>query len=405
MFERFLLLGSGEVIARALYLLAFVAMARGLGKSALGEFSIAVSISSYLVLFVQQGFDQIAVRETARDRRPLATYVRGLLGLRLLLACGVYSFLLIYTQVEHLHEIRRAVLLIVCSTCISAAITPRWAFQTIAPLKYACAGILSQAVFVAGAVLVWRGAGIYTAAVAYGLGEMAAAVYSLYAIQPDCAITPAYVPKFWRQLVVTSWPLSQSALLGIVIYNFDILALGWLRSPADTGLYIACYRCATVFSPMLSVLQLSILPSFATAYPDRERMRRGIVTVVVPSIAIALLVAFVLAMVPGAVLRVLYGNGYSSGAEILRWLAWSLPVQAVRSVLRQVLLAAHLQRQDAMNMLLAAITCVVLDLALIPRLGPVACAVSTLSSEIVLLVSSATVLKFKVFSNTASVRL
>ncbi len=162
-------------------------------------------------------------------------------------------------------------------------------------------------------------------------------------------------------------------------------------------MYLACYRCATVFSPLLSTLQMTILPAYAQAYPDRRLLWQGMRRVAVPSLLAAVAVAIVLTLFPSELLRLVYGNGYAEGSTILRVLSWSLPLQALRSILRQVLLAAHLQRLDLITMFLSASTAIVMDLSLIPRLGPLACAFSTVASEAVLLATSAAFLRMKVF--------
>ncbi len=400
MIRRFLTLGSGEALSRVLFLLAFIAIARGLGKVALGQFGLALSLTSYLVLAVQQGFDQIAMRSVARDPTLLGTYVRGLLGLRLLITTALYSLLLVYARWRAVPQPENVLLLILGLTCFTTALAPRWAFQVLSPSQFAISGILSQLVFCLGALAVFSGKGIYWAAVSYLIGDAVSAAYLLRAIQRVSAASPSWTPPFWLSIIKESWPLSLSALLGILVYNFDILALGWLATPADLGLYLACYRCATVFAPLLSILQVSILPSYANAYPDRKLLRKGIWTVAIPSAIVAGFVAAVLTAFPQELLRLIYGSGYAGGAAVLRVLAWSLPVQAVRSILRQTLLAAHLQRLDTVNMSFAAATSILIDLILIPRLGPVACAISTISSEVVLLISSAAVLKLKVFRHT-----
>ena len=397
MIRRFLILSSGEAITRVLYLLAFVALARGLGKAGFGQFGFALTVISYLILTVQQGFDQIAVRAIARDASLLQRYVRGLLGLRFAIAAVVYLLLAAYLLWRPAAAPESALLLILGLTCFTTAAAPRWAFQVLSPRQFAFANIFSQLIFCAGALAVVSGKGTNWAAGSYLAGDAFAAAYLLRAARGHCKTSLTWDPPFWRVLVRQSWPLSLSAVLGIVVYNFDILALGWLANPSDVGLYLACYRCTTVFSPLISVLQLSILPAFASAFPNRQRLKRDVRKVAIPSIGAASLVALALTLFPRELLHLIYGNDYAEGAAILRLLAWSLPLQALRSIFRQVLLAAHLQSLDTMNMTMAAVASIAIDIAFIPRFGPVACAIATLSSEAVLLISSAVVLQFKVF--------
>ncbi len=395
MLRRFLTLGTGEVAARALYVFAFVVLARSLGKEALGQFGFALTVTSYLVLAVQQGLDQIALRDVCADRSRLTAYVRAMFGLRLAAASALFSLLLLYSL---LHG--GTLLVILGLTCFSTALAPRWVFQAFAPRQAAVAAILSQTIFAAGALLVRNAQGVYLAAAFQVAADFAAMAYLLRALIPlSGKITPAFDPRFWMHLLRESWPVSVSSLLGVVIYNFDLLALGWFRTPAELGLYLACYRCATVFSPLLSMLQLSVLPGFVAAFPESERLWTAIRSAAIPAVLAAFAVAAVFSTFPAAVLRLVYGAAYVDGAVILQILAWSLPVQAIRSILRQALLACHLQRADTRNMAASATTSAGIDLLFVPRLGPSACAVSTLCSEVVLAAASAITLRRKVFGS------
>ena len=390
MLRSFLTLGTGEAIARTLYVFAFVLLARSLGKTALGQFGYALTVTSYLVLAVQQGIDQIAVRDVSRDRSLLEPYVRGLFGLRLAVAAVVYFLLLLYA--------RGPLLLILGLTCFSSALAPRWAFQFINPRQLAFSSIIAQVIFFFSVLLVRSPAGIYWAAIGHLAGDAVSMAYLLHAIAPLCArIRPAVVPRFWSRILQESWPVSVSSLFGIVVYNFDFLALGWLAAPAELGLYLACYRCATVFSPLLSMLQVSILPTFARAFPDTKRFAHAIRAAAVPTVLAAAAVAIVFTSFPQTILRAVYGREYEQGTRLLQVLAWSLPLQGLRSILRQALLASHFQKRDTLNMALAAFTSVAIDLLLIPKIGPLACAISTVSVEAVLVLASGQALRTTLF--------
>ena len=74
MLRNFLTLGSGEAVARVLYVGAFLWLARQVGPEALGEFGLALTVASYLSLFVQQGIDPVAVRQVSRDPESMPVY-------------------------------------------------------------------------------------------------------------------------------------------------------------------------------------------------------------------------------------------------------------------------------------------------------------------------------------------
>jgi O-antigen/teichoic acid export membrane protein len=389
MLSNFLTLGTGEVVARTLYVIAFVWLARTVGTEALGEFGFALTVGSYLALFVQQGIDQVAVREVSRSPEKLGSYLRPILGLRLLAASGGFVLLLGYAKFAHFTPRGSALIAFAGLTCFSTALSARWVFQAQGKARHlAIASIVAQLVFILGVLLVRGPSDVYWAAGAQVIGEWLAAFYLWAQLRPRSIGRPEWSQGFNRDLLRESWPVSVSLFLGNVLYNFDVLALGWLAGPAEVGLYLAVYRCATVFSPILSMLQVSILPQFSRTYLDKDtlwQMARG---VMVPTFAICAALAVFFTIFATPVLKLVYGTQFLQGAPLLRLLCWSLPFQGLRSVLRQVLIASHLQKRDTWNMGLAALTSVCLDLLLVPRFGAYACAVATVLAEIVLFAAS-----------------
>ena len=63
MLKNLLTLSTGELVARGMHAVAFLLLARALGKEALGQFGFATAVTSYALLLVMQGFDAIAMRD------------------------------------------------------------------------------------------------------------------------------------------------------------------------------------------------------------------------------------------------------------------------------------------------------------------------------------------------------
>jgi O-antigen/teichoic acid export membrane protein len=176
-----------------------------------------------------------------------------------------------------------------------------------------------------------------------------------------------------------------SLAMGTVMYNFDLIALGTLGHRAETGPYLSSYRLVTIFGPLLAALQNTILPQLAACWPDASALRRQTMPIAAVSGALLAVSALFLFLFATPVLRLLYGPGIANAAGLLRVLAWVLPVQGVRTVLRQALYAFRGQAKDARALALGAFTNIALDIALVPRFGAAACAWSTLAAECMIL--------------------
>ena len=389
MLRNFLTLGSGEAVARVLYVGAFLWLARQVGPEPLGEFGFALTVASYLSLFVQQGIDQVAVRQVSREPESMPVYAREILGLRLWGATASFTLLIIFAKVAPLSN-RVSMLLVICGFgCFSTAVSTRWIFQARGEAKpLAIAAILAQLIFVAGVLATKASSGVCLAAVGQVLGEGAAAAYLWRKVRPRSAVQPRCDWLFGWNLLRVSFPVTVSLFLGTLLYNFDVLALGWFSGASQVGLYLAVYRCATVFSPLLSMLQVSVLPEFSRQNHNRQTLWTTSRSVMLPAFAVSVLGAVFFTVFTTPVLHLLYGSKFLQGGPILKVLSWSLPFQTLRSVLRQTLIATHHQRRDTANMALAVFASVCLDLLLVPHYGAYACAWATLASEIVLFTAS-----------------
>lgn len=387
MLRVFVTLGSGEILARLLHVATFLFLARTLGKDALGQFGLMVTISSYLLLTVQQGFDVLAIRETSKCPNQVRRYAQGIIGLRLALAIGLFAFVAGYVLWGHPDHTAALLVMVFSARYVATAISPQWSALALGePKSAAVAGVIAQAVFLGGAVLVRNPSHVVWAAMAQVSGEMLSSLYLWFWLSRRTGhLRPAVDAHFWRFLIRKAWPITGSALLGNLLFNFDVLALGWFSTRAEIGLYLACYRCVTVFSPLMALINNSVLPHLSRAYPDTRKAMQLAARVALPMLAGTVLAAFSLTLFAPAILRMLYGGAFGEGKAILQVIAWVLPIQALRNILRPLLVASHLETRDTLAMAVAVIANAGLDLLLAPVWGGFGCAISTVTSEMVLL--------------------
>ncbi len=382
MLKNFLTLAGGEIVARGLQVLAMVLLTRTVGMGAISQFGLASSIAASGLLLVLQGFDTIAVRASAQkgiDPRQATEEVMGIRAVSAILltiATGLWAW-------TRPGDPAGRLLLILSGTFLSNALTPRWFFLAgLRSMPLAVAGAISQTCFLAGVLTVRVTHDLSHAAWAQVAGEAAAAAYLwLAAERPRLRLNAA----FSRWLLAESWPVTLSLMMGTALYNFDLIALGALGRRGEIGPYLSSYRCITVFSPLLGALQNSIFPRFAASWPDYAAVRRKIDLLAVATCSVLALAALSLFLFASPILRLLYGQDIGQSATLLRILAWVLPIQGLRAVLRQGLLAFKGQRTDARVVIMGLFTNIFLDLTLIPRMGAAGCAFSTLAAESVFL--------------------
>ena len=380
-------LSLGELGARVMQVIAIIILARRLGSKSFGYFILATTITTYLLLFVQLGLDIIAVRYVSQQQFGLSDLVASILGLRLTVATIVTVGLFIYVFIFGTDDPINRLLLIMSGLYFTNALSLRWpllAREMMTPL--ALASFISQFCFFLGALLVLNDSQAAFAALAQVAGEVLAALYVWLAFNARCGhVRPSIDILLMRRLLSETWPIFLSLLLGTMMYNFDIIALKLMNKTAEIGVYAATYRCITVFSPFLLVMQSSIYPEFSRAWPDFSRIRRTAINLSLTSSVALGSAGLLLCAFASPLLVLLYGEEFGSGARYLQVLSWILPIQGLRTISRQIVFAWRQQRVDTLNLAVAVTTNVVFDILLIPDYGALGCAVSSLAAELVFL--------------------
>ncbi len=387
--RNFLTLSAGETVARLLHAMAFFVIARRAGAETFGEFGLAVTIALYVSLLVQQGFDTVGVRAGAKDASSMKQMAARILALRIASGLAAALLLITYTLARNWSVGFKITLVLLSFGAMIRQLSPRWVLQAIeTTYPIALANIIAQLAVLISALLVtkledliWVGAGQL-------IGEVLCCAYIFRRVQPYIG-WPAIAwdgAAIWRE----SLPITYTVIVGALLFSFDILAMDWLHRPmSEIGLYNAVYRCVNIFSMLVGSLQISILPLFARAYPDRNKAFNLAWRATRLSVPAGIGLALIFTVFGRQILELLYGPSYGEGARLLAYLTWVMPLAALRGVLRQFLLAFRLQHLDAVNMSAALAVNVAFDFLLIPEYGPMGCVISTILSEITLTLLSA----------------
>jgi O-antigen/teichoic acid export membrane protein len=383
--KNFLNLLTGEFAARALQALGMVILTRQLGKDGVGVYGLAAAIASYGQLLIMLGIDPIAIRGMQQKTLDPHNAVGRIFSLRLAAAAMLVALAAVYALTGRPDGV---VLLVLSTGYLANALTPRWLLLAAGDMRpLAVAGALSQACFLA--VVIFAPHGAVIAAAGASAGEALAAGYCYWsAHRHTTSMTMAWDSEFHRALLREARPVAISLVMGTMMTNFDVLALALMGRRDQIGLYVSAYRPLTFFAPLLAVLQNTILPKYASAWPDYSKIRSHVRLLAAATFLAMTAAALLLFWQAPLVLRLLFGAPFLEGTPLLRVLVWTLVPQGVRCVFRQVLYAFRKEQIDSWNVQGAVVTNALIDFALIPKLGALGCAISTVVSETVYLAAT-----------------
>ena len=192
-------------------------------------------------------------------------------------------------------------------------------------------------------------------------------------------------PGFARSLLREAAPIAANAVASLVVYNADVVLLGFLLDERHVGLYRAAVRIAGVFSMLGASYSAAVFPSIARAAVDRDRFHKTLSWTIQTSVAVWSAATVILVAAAPWLLQWTFGQTYGESVLTLRLLLVSVAVVGIRAQYRHALVALKRAERNLPPTLWAAAVNVGLNLVLIPHYGLRGAALATIVSESVML--------------------
>ncbi len=364
---------AGEVLSRVASLGLYVVMARALGRTGFGEFTVALSLSTLLLVLAGAGTESLISRETARDREQLHHLLWNANAIKLVLGTIAIAIAVVVSMVGHYSaDVRVAVPLLGAAALIELLSKNLYAvFVGVDDMRPGALSLVLQRSITAaaGITALVLGAGIVAVAVIFIAGALVGLAYSSRALgrrvgkpRREVSVSAA------RRLLLVAAPIGVAAVFNAVLFRVDTVILSLMKSEAAVGLYGAAYRVldSTLFLSYAFVAAL--VPSLSRLTPQSSPTVGETYEFGAKILATALFPLGVgAALFAGPVVRLVYGAGFTEAATALRLLGGTIALYGF-SYLSSVLLVSQ-DRQRLMPWITGAVAVenIVLNVLLIPR--------------------------------------
>ncbi|MEZ5843967.1 MAG: oligosaccharide flippase family protein [Hyphomicrobiaceae bacterium] len=391
----------GTLSGGALAFVAEVAIARTLGPSAYGLFSLAyvlVRIASSLSIAglgaavlhhipVYLSKDRKAEAAGAAIFAPLVPVVIGTLAALLVFACSDLLAEGIFAKPESAPHFRMlAAVIPLMSTGELVALATRGFGHSI--YHVLIASLWPPVVLLGGIGLVAM-LGLPSTAVggavvtAYGSALIVGLVCIATLVRPILGSAKPR-PELAR-LLAYAWPVLLATLLYNVVEWADILLVGYFLSAADVGVYRACAQILLVFNIVVYSINAGAAHLFPVLEgPEHARERNDAFRLVCLLVfAVSAPLFSIVALFHRSILALL-GSGYAEGGLVLVSLAIGRLIRAGLGNTAFLLLFTGRQRVELGNAALGAFAIVALGATLIPWLGLYGAALASIACDTVL---------------------
>lgn len=376
-------------------------VARMLGASELGIYSIVMAWSAFLVPLTSMGLNNLVVRQMTKLPTGQAAMtmlytavsirlVLGLLGGGLMLGL----FYLVNPELFSGHLSYAIPLLFVLQAFFGFLLFEFYlnyqgTFRTSAYVK----SIISLASFGLKLLLLYRGFGIASLILVFALEFLLVglAQYVIYRIkhQPfkeEPQRWPAYHPKHFRleyaqQLLKRSAWLWLSGIVSVIYLKIDIVMLGSIAGTEQAGIYAAASRLSELWYVFPATLAVRYYPDMLKAYEKSWdgyllKLRRFALMF----FSAALAIAVVMSLTAEWIIMLLFGEAFSEAITVLRIHIWAGCFIFVRYLIGQHLVITEQEPLSLFSHGMGALLNVLLNLWWIPDYGIVGAAWATLIS-------------------------
>lgn len=376
---------SGRLLKMALVIYA----ARILGADGWGTFSYAISIGSILMIFSDIGLGNLITREIVQKKENFQSLISTALLIKIaLLLIGVVLVIFVSPFISRIPE--AAILFPIIAAILFFDAMRELGFSINRALEkmereMIVKTIMSIVILGLGVMLLVINPVPKSMAISYAIGGAIGFVVIAIIIRNDIH---GLFSKIDKDLIIPvlkiASPFAVIALVGSIMANTDVFMLGVWKNSTEIGWYASTQRIQQFILIIPSTISIAVFPAISRLADNEDQrfssaLERAIALVMLIGIPIALgglLLAEQISLF-------VFGPEYAPAAQVLQVLMLMLLASFPLVLLSNAIFANNKQKDLVLAYLLGIIANVLLNFALIPKLGATGAALATLASTTV----------------------
>ncbi len=386
MFKNTFWLYFGNIANKILKFGLIVYAARILGPTNYGVFNYTLSLVGAIFIFSDLGIGGLMVREYQRDDFDKAKLVTTGIAMRffLLLMTSIIAIVFFFFITD---PAVKSIFLLLLILSLFNHINDVFVHLCRAHhrMDYESRVIIIESFVTTflGLLFLHHSGSIVWYALAYLIGIICGTIYLglltskyLYSIKDFCF-------SYIKRIMVLALPFVFGSVVGIILFNTDIIILGWIQGNEIVGQYSAGSRVVNVLFLFSSLFSIVLFPIFSKLYQTRDKF----ISILKNSISYISILGFPLwiggVLVAEVLITKIYGLQYQAGIIPFQILLFMVPFIYITIILDTALFALNYQVQNMIFTSIAALTNVILDLILVPLYSMQGSAVATVIAQII----------------------
>ncbi len=385
------------LIQKLLTFFYFIYIARSLNDpSLLGKYNYALSFASIFSIILDFGLGPVLTREIAKTPGNEQDYLKKILGLKIPLIVVAIAAMWATTGIIHLSkpfDLLDFQLLAIASVIIildSFTFTLFSVFRGRQILKYEAGGIMIYQLIIvaAGSLFLFFHMPLYTLLLAITLGSLFHFLYSLFLVvfSANLRVRPVLEKSFIIPTLKMAWPFALAGIFFKLSGQIDTVMLKVLAGNQYTGWYAVALKLTTALTVLPGALATSYFPAISHYFVhDPKRVPYLFERAMLYLMILSLPISFGVYVIADEFVVQLYGPVYGASAQALKVFMISLVFVFLNYPVGNLLNAANRQLLNTLNMGIALVVNVLLNIFLIPRYTFMGAAIAAAISSVVLL--------------------
>ncbi len=381
-----------QIIASICGFIWTIVIARYLGVHDYGILGFATSITGILSITIDFGISTHIVRHIATDYDSAPKYLGNAIPLKSIFAIFTAILTLIILLILKCDELTITVTLLFTLEMIIKSFVNlmNGGFQAFEKGKYQGIGntLLNIILLIFILLAIFSDWGLLGITFAYLISNIIALIYIYFSFTKH--VTKPHFEfdkRFCKKITMYSIPFAITGVLYSIYYSVDIIMLTNIVGNTATGIYNASYKLINVITLLYTAYTAVIFPVMSKFFKNDEKLLE---TSYEKSIKYLMLIMIPLAMgtmfYSTDIIQLIYGVEYLESAPTLSILIWTVCLLFVASPGNILLQAAHEEVTVTKIYAISAVFNIILNLILIPRYSYIGAAITTVVSDILIVI-------------------
>ncbi len=380
-----------QIVLAALALVLTIFMAREWGSVIYGKYAFAFGVTAICAILLDLGFNTLIVREVARDKSLSSKFIVNTVVIRAILAVIVFGLLALTIHFIDYPRDTALVLLILYIAMVLGSFSGIFLmiFRAFERMEYdalVSSGV-QLVVFAFSLIAILLGYGLLEVVSIFAVGGLFKLIVSFIICSKKFARLRFEIDfSFWRRAIKIALPLGFLPVAAIICIRTDTIMLSFMKGDAVVGWYNVANNIPLALTEIPWIFMSALLPLMSASFIFSQGSLR---TIYEKSSKFLLILGLPMAaglyLLSDRIILLLYGAEFQPSVIALQILSWRLLGSFIGHPLSFTLISMNRERQMAIIVGISAVTNVVLNFILIPPLGLVGAAITTLISGVVTL--------------------